>query len=166
MTSNNIEQFEQLFRTHFPRMLRMAYSMLRDEEESRDAVHDVFTRLWEQGIELQPSRAEGYLVMAVRNNCLNRMAHHRLDDKLRRLYPLEQTPQLAPPDDDEERLAQIRSYIDHELSPQTRRVMQLCYDEDHTYRETAEQLGISVAAVNKHIVKALRLLRSHFSKDK
>ncbi|MBK1765008.1 MAG: helix-turn-helix domain-containing protein, partial [Escherichia coli] len=38
-------------------------------------------------------------------------------------------------------------------------VIRLCYREGMSYKDTAEELGISVSAVNKHIVKGLRTLR-------
>lgn len=38
-------------------------------------------------------------------------------------------------------------------------VLRLCYYEHKTYREVAEQLGISPDTVKKHISKALRTLR-------
>jgi len=49
--------------------------------------------------------------------------------------------------------------IDHDLSHQTAAVIRMCYGEGCSYRETAEELGISISAVNKHIVKGLRTLR-------
>ena len=48
------------------------------------------------------------------------------------------------------------------LTPQKRAVIRLRYDEGLSYKDTAARLGISTAAVNKHIVQALRILREHF----
>ena len=42
-------------------------------------------------------------------------------------------------------------------------MLRLCYDKGLSYREAADELGISVAAVNKHMVQALRKLRERFN---
>lgn len=39
------EEFDSLFRSCYPRMYRLAYSLLGDQEESRDVVNDVFADL-------------------------------------------------------------------------------------------------------------------------
>jgi RNA polymerase sigma-70 factor (ECF subfamily) len=36
------------------------------------------------------------------------------------------------------------------------------YDEEQSYKEISQQLGISLSAVNKHIVQGLRKLRQTF----
>ena len=49
--------------------------------------------------------------------------------------------------------------IDHDLTDQTASVIRLCYREGMSYKDTAEELGISISAVNKQIVKRMRTLR-------
>lgn len=50
-------------------------------------------------------------------------------------------------------------------SPQTSRIIKMHFDEDQSYKDISNSLGISLSAVNKHIVQGLRKLRSTF-KDK
>jgi RNA polymerase sigma factor (sigma-70 family) len=59
----------------------------------------------------------------------------------------------------EELLQALRQVIDNHLTEQDRRVLQLHYDEEMTYAETAAVLGISTAAVNKHITRSLAKIR-------
>ena len=59
----------------------------------------------------------------------------------------------------EERCQAAVDCIEHDLTDQTSSVIRLCYREGMSYKDTAEELGISVSAVNKHIVKGLRTLR-------
>ena len=58
-----------------------------------------------------------------------------------------------------ERLLQQAESIARNLPEPTCTVLRLCYYEHKTYREAAEQLGISPDTVKKHISKALRTLR-------
>ena len=59
----------------------------------------------------------------------------------------------------EELLQELQQVIDSNLTEQDRRVLQLHYDEEMTYQETATVLGISTAAVNKHITRSLAKIR-------
>ncbi len=59
----------------------------------------------------------------------------------------------------EELLRQLQQVIDSQLTEQDKRVLQLHYDEEMTYAETATVLGISTAAVNKHITRSLAKIR-------
>ena len=59
----------------------------------------------------------------------------------------------------EELLRELRQIIEDNLTEQDKRVLQFHYDEEMTYAETASALGISTAAVNKHITRSLAKIR-------
>ncbi len=40
------QQFKQLFRDSYPHMYRMAYSLVENADDAKDAVHQMFVRLW------------------------------------------------------------------------------------------------------------------------
>ena len=58
-----------------------------------------------------------------------------------------------------EALLQKAETIARSLPEPTCTILRLCYYEHLTYREVAQQLGISPDTVKKHISKALRTLR-------
>lgn len=157
--------FERLFRTYYPLLFRVAYDLLHDAEESHDVVHEVFAAVWSKGIEIQSQTEKAFLVRSVYNHCLNLIARKDREEKLRELYPLELAMSLKP-DIEPQQLEQIYRYINEELPPNTREVLKLCFEEEKSYAEAASQLQMSVAYVNKHIVKALRLLRERFNPKK
>ena len=144
MTEENEQRMERLFHDHYEQMYRFAFALLNDNEEARDVVSDVFSRLWDK--QLVPDRA--YLMRSVKNACINLIARKKRDERLKRLLPLSEEKWQAAVD-----------CIDHDLTDQTASVIRLCYREGMSYKDTAEELGISVSAVNKHIVKGLRTLR-------
>lgn len=156
------EQFKRLFLHAYGRMYRLAYSLLRDDEESRDVVSEVFAHWWDEGAPLRAATEEAYLLTCVRNRCLNRIARKDLHVKLQRLYPIELSLNESA-DADEARRVAVARFIDNELPPQMQRVLRLCYGEGLTYRAAADRLGVSVAAVNKYIVGALKRLRARFA---
>lgn len=158
MQNKEIE-FETLYDEMYWRMLRLAYTMLHDGEAARDVVQGVFTRLLEGRMGLNASVEPAYLLTCTRNACLNLLARRRLEDRVGQ----EVAAELYETNEaDEQRWAEVEDAIGQVLSPQDQRVLRLCYEEGKSYRETADHLGISVSAVNKHIVQALRKLRRHF----
>jgi RNA polymerase sigma factor (sigma-70 family) len=165
ISTQNQVSMEMLFKEHYASMYRMAFTLLRDSEESRDVVQSVFLKLMNNSQMLRESSVGSYLLMSVRNGCLNLIARRKLDERMQMLYPREIEFSLAPATQQEERWKAISRYIDEQLSPQTSRILHLCYDEEKSYKEVAAELGISVSAVNKHIVQGLKELRKKFKDE-
>jgi len=110
---------------------------------------------------LKEKTASAYLMQSVKNACLNIISKKKRDEKLLKLLPLSGEESILQEDPSllEERWQATVDCIDHDLSPQTASIIRMCYGDSCSYRETAEELGISISAVNKHIVKGLRTLR-------
>ncbi|MCQ2246836.1 MAG: sigma-70 family RNA polymerase sigma factor [Bacteroidaceae bacterium] len=157
----NKNEFVSLFKNNYALLYKLAFSMLHDTDDSHDAVHEVFASAWEHRKDILPETAKAYLAQSVHNYCVKQIARKTYNEKLRKLYPIEVSLTLNKHEDD--RLREIKRYIDNDLPPNTRQVLQMCFDEEKSYKETAEQLQCSVAYVNKHIVKALRMLRNKFT---
>lgn len=156
------EEFSTLFRSTYPHLYRLAYSLLNEPEDSRDVVNDVFTNLLDKH-KMTAEVNEGYLMAMVRNRAIDFLRHHQVEDEARADLIREYRLYMVPDHAHEERIKEIRRFIETELTPQTCKVLQLCYDEKRSYQEAATELGVSVQADNKHISQALRKLREHFN---
>ena len=55
------------------------------------------------------------------------------------------------------------SYMNAELTPQTRKVLDLRFRQRLKYREIATELGISEVAVYKHLAQGIRKLKQKFN---
>lgn len=153
-----------LYRLHYEALLRKACILLHDEEDARDAVGDVMTRLMATDILPQGEKLVAYAMSSVRFECLNRLKRMRLQERMRRALPLDDTAEDAH-DDEEAQYREYQQFIQTGLTEQTRRVFQLHYGPERLkYREVAEQLGISEAAVYKHLSQAVTKLKNRFSK--
>ena len=156
------QRFKALFLSESGRMYKAAYILLGDEDEAKDAVQDVFAKLWAGTFPLKEESQRTFLLTCVRNRCLNIIAHRQTQQEAIRLL----TPEaIAEENHDDEIVEMVNRYVDEKLSPQTSRIIKMHFDEDQSYKEISSSLGISLSAVNKHIVQGLRKLRSTF-KDK
>ena len=153
---NVTPDIKRLYEQHREALLRLALRLLGDEEESRDVVSDVFARLAEE----QRAESHAYLFAAVRNRCLNLLRHKRLSERVHRLLPISEEQQTGETEDKTDAMLQ---FIATELTPQTREVVQLRFRDRKSYREIAEQLGISEAAVYKHLAQGIRKLKARFN---
>lgn len=154
-------EFETLYIKCFPPSMRLALSLLHEEDEARDVVHDVFLKLWESNIKVENPSA--YIIRSVRNASLSRV--YKLDnhERIRRSLTLESQCEDV---DSEERNEEVLLAISRLLTSREKQVVEKIYSEELTYNETASSLGISLSAVNKHIVSALKKLRTHFKTGK
>lgn len=156
--------FERVYKEHYQLMYRLAYSMLEDVEDARDAVSHVFTLMWQGKPRVEDGAVKGYLLAATHNQCL-----HTLRDRRRRREAEEALKQERPDRESSEHrelMSELQRAIREQLTEQDHRVLTLHYEQDMTYDETARELGISASAVNKHISGALRKLRQALKSKK
>ena len=155
--------FEQLYKERYRQMYRLAYSMLEDDEESRDVVSQAFANLWLNKPQVADGSIGGYLLASTRNLCLNVLRQRKLRQEMEKLYKQEQEEKDEL--EHQELLEELQSVINDNLTEQDRRVLSMHYDEEMTYNETAQALGISYSAVNKHVTRSLSRIRSIFMKS-
>jgi RNA polymerase sigma-70 factor (ECF subfamily) len=166
MMKQKEQQFEQLFHSEYDRMYRVAYILLGDEDEAKDAVQDVFARLWDGETILREESLRTFLLTCVRNRCLNIIAQRQrqqANEKQLAMANLSDETETWLGQSDEELVAMVQQYIDQRLTPQTGRVIRMHYDDQQSYKEISGKLGISLSAVNQHIVQGLRKLRQQFN---
>lgn len=154
------QEFDILYRKEFPILYRVAYSILRDGEECRDLINEVFADLLDNDRPIE--NVEAYLYKAVRNRAISMISRKSTIEKVRELYPIEQSVNEVYDFDYDRKLLQVMQFLDSELTPTARQVVRLVFERGVSYKDAAEQLDVSVAAINKHVVKSLRLLREKF----
>lgn len=79
---------ELLYKDCYQRMLNVARWMLKNDDEASDTVSDVFARLAEGSLVLPEERPEGYLMVTVRNRCLDRIRLLTIRERMERRLSL------------------------------------------------------------------------------
>jgi RNA polymerase sigma-70 factor (family 1) len=134
---------------------------VNDRAKAEDLLQDTFIRLWENREALDEKLSiKSYLFTIANNLALNHIRHESI------VWRFKQNPSLdrALPETPFEKLTQkelegcIQNTID-KMSDKVRMVFLMCKVEGLPYREIAERLGLSVATVESHMVKALRMIR-------
>lgn len=157
--------FDQIFREHYSYLYSYAYHILGDQEESRDIVSAVFEGVWKNIERFDLTRAKPYLLVSVRNRCVDFLRK----DALRNQYSTEYLHSLSIYYDsfeEQQEQDQLIGEMLNQLPENTRTILEMCYLQHMKYAEVAEALGISPETVKKHMVKALKLLRMRYAEKK
>ena len=102
----------------------------------------------------------------VRNRCLDYIRHQAVHQRYADFFvhAVEHQTEISDHEEDT-RLLAIRQIMET-LAPRTRLVLQECYIHKKKYKEVAAEMEISVNAVKKHIVKALKTIREEIATGK
>lgn len=154
-------RFEVIFREYFKPLVAFSRKFLNDTEAAKEVVHEVFAKIWEKRLEIDPEKSlKSYLFTAVNNGSLNYIRDHKkFADK-----PAVAENESAEIQRDFMTEAEIRETVRatlERLSPKVRRVFEMSRYEDKKYREIADELNISEKTVESHISKALKALREN-----
>ncbi len=107
------DYIEQLFRTNYAAMYRLAMLLLRDDDVARDIVHDVFETLLVSG---KSAVSASYLLTAVRNRCLKHIRSLSVHERFRAVYSVDENEIEEEDWPDDETIALIQSTVSNELS--------------------------------------------------
>jgi RNA polymerase sigma-70 factor (ECF subfamily) len=162
--SDNIlkKQFELIFREHFTGLVYFAQKYLTDLDSSKEVVHAVFVKIWENRHQFEFDKpAKAYLFASVYNRSLNVIRNNKkfydtIDDN----SPIESWDTGEYSDSME--VAELESKIKiaiQKLPEKCREVFELNRFEGKKYQEIADHLNISVKTVEAQMSKALKVLK-------
>jgi len=162
---------EQLFRQYHKLLKLYALKYINDPAVVEDIVQDVFLELWNRRKEIVYEEAiKSYLFKAVYNRALNHLTSKAYTTQSS-LEDNSYSQNLLHKEEDsiesilivKELQGAIDSYVDS-LPPQRKKVFLLSRRYGLKNKEIAEQLGISLKSVEKHITKSLFEIRSYLKK--
>lgn len=163
------EAYEYLFATYYPRLHNYALHFLADGDAVGDIIQDCFMKLWEKRGELILQSVGALLFRMVRNQCLNYLRHKALEDSewLQSLNLEDHSERLYSTDfldDPDQKLLfqELKRQVEHTLDAlpeRSRQIFTMSRFDGMKNREIAEELGISVKVVERHIGRALKMFR-------
>jgi RNA polymerase sigma-70 factor (ECF subfamily) len=153
---------QSIFNRYHALLCRVSYRIVNDKDEAQDVVQEVFIKLWRNRKELTITYSlEAYLKRAVVNTSLNLVERKRKFKSLD-LDPSHTETLSGEIVNEKHNLDELTVLVDHTINSlpvRTKAVFTLIRYEEMSYKEVAEILHISLKAVEKEMMKALRLLR-------
>jgi len=154
------QSFNLLYEKHWQFAFEDALKRLKDTEQSKDIVQEIFTHIWQKREELQIENLRGYLHIAVRNRVL------KLVEKQKKSHPffkfLEELPEREMNSDSpilaKENLHAFNTLLNN-LPPQKQIIFRLRFQEELNTRDIARLLRISRKTVQNQLGKAVQQLK-------
>ena len=151
---------ELLFRQNYSKMIHLARVLLGNDEEADDVVQDIFLRIADSDI---PPKSDNYLLVALRNACLNRIRQKQLHEKVKNLLPIDADADFQPIEKQQERLEDIAAFVDGRMEEPHRSIFHLRFDEDLTIADIARRLGLNPNTTYKYLAQCMEHIRKHFN---
>lgn len=165
---------EQLFSIYFSRLNDFALKVIKNDGISQDIVQEVFVKIWEKRESIESLNIEGFLFRLVRNRCIDyikhlkiinsRMEEINISAKYEELYRIDfigNEPYLLI----EKELQQKIEETIQSLPDRCREVLLLSRIKGLKNREIADQLGINIKNVERHLQRALKSFKDNFSDE-
>ena len=141
------EKLIELYDEFFPDVQRLAFSFLKNKEDSMDAAQDVFVKLMRSNIVLIPGKEKMWLLKVTANECR---------DMLRKSRPTEELPEDMALQETDREVWELLSG----LKPEDRAVIQLYYFDGYSVKEIGQILGITASGVSMRLSRARKKLRA------
>ena len=169
LKKGNPSVFKDVFQILYPRLKGYCKLFVADDNKVEDLIQETFITFWEKRHSIKTDRSiESYLFVILRNNCMNFLRNEKLEkttssvdiEEVSELQYLYQIDFLGKEEKSlEEQLVESFQVAVDELPDKMKQVFKLCKIEGRKQKEVAEEMGISIKMVEKHIAKAKEQIR-------
>ncbi len=160
LKQNNKAAFNQLFEKYWESAYSTAYRRLKDADQAKDIVQDIFTHIWLHRNTDQIHNFPAYLNTAIRNKVIKIVTRQKTTHSF--FNPLEDLSEKAANAD--RSLLWKEFYLAYEawlnsLPPQRQIIFRLRFHDDLPTKDIASRLGLSRKTVQNQLGKAIEKLR-------
>ena len=163
MLFSNKKAFKETFLEYYTPLCNYAANNLKNIGHAEDIVQEVFLHLWEKNESIQlTGTMDQYLFKSVKNKILEFVRQHESYErhKAKSIEEALVNENITDITDTYKKLELINNSLRH-LPPKCKNVFVLHKFKGLTYGEIAEVQKISVKTVENHMMKALKILRTH-----
>jgi RNA polymerase sigma-70 factor (family 1) len=153
------DEFDRMFVDWYYQLRNYVYYKSGDIQVAEDIVQDAFMKVWEKKDNIRAETVKSLLYKITNNLFLNRLDHQKVLLKFTSDYSNQEYSEA--PDFDLEMKEfdeKLKRYIS-ELDEKNRIVFLMNRIDDLTYKEIAQNLGLSQKAVEKRMGKAIAFLK-------
>ena len=155
--------FDDLYLKYFKLLCARAYFFLKNENDAKDVVQNLFVDIWEKKLFNNfHNDVKGYLFLAVKNRCLNIIKSQAVQERRKEgITPIVEQEHIEEirgseqKQGPEEQLSQLLG----KMKGQKLTAVKMVYLDGKKYKEAAEEMGISVNSLKTHLKNALKMLR-------
>ena len=160
------EEFKKLFDTYFDAIRRYLYYRCSDSELASDVAQDLFTRIWEKSMQIDPVKDKALLYKMASDMIVSKLRRRRVELNYSGSIKIEESANTPETNVEYEQLKIQYSEVLLKMPEKVRTTFLMSRGEELKYAEIAERLNVSVKAIEKRMNLALTLLRRDLMKEK
>ena len=167
ISNGSHEAFHQFFDIYKKHVYGFLYKRLRSHDDVEELMQIVFMKIWENRTVINHELSPNAYLFTIAKNC----ALDLLRQKVRKLFfEKKLIENLKESEDGEADLIDedLKKHIDNLIAhvPERRReIFKLRYEDELSYKEIAEKLGISEKTVDTQLQRTLNYLRKQLGKE-
>lgn len=157
------EEFKLLFDTYFEDVRRYVLYRSGDEEIATDVAQETFMRVWEKQMVVDPQRVKGLLLKIAGDLFISQYRRKQVANNFFNTF--QPSGKSSTPEDELSFQELLKAYdVALKTMPEKQRTVFLMNRIDELkYKEIADQLGLSVKAIEKRMSLALEHLKTHLN---
>ena len=154
--------FNYFFESYSERLYLYALGFVGNRAEAEDIVQDTFIYLWVNRAKITHTGSlSSYLSQSVKHACIDWKLHEEVERKYRQEIMTSGEETEEKTDNFEELYGRLQVVMDS-LPPKCKEIFILGCVEGLSYKEVAEQLGVSVNTVKTQVKVAYKKIKSEF----
>ncbi len=160
----SISAFEELYRRHWPAMYNTAFKRLKNAEQTKDVLQDIFTDLWVRREKISINNAGAFLHTAVRYQVYKLIAKREVSPEFFLLLDkIAISPYTADKKLTETEFSKLAESWMASLPEKRQMIFRMHYQDNLSTREIAEKLQISQKTVQNQLGKTFNDLRARLA---
>ncbi len=154
------QAFNELYENYYKLVERIAYSILKNKEESEDITQNVFAKIFEMQIENLPNTCEASWLYAVtKNEAITYLKKKKNDLNLESIYD------ISSEDQEINNVIELETYnkLVKGLKPTEKEIVSLRIISQMSFKQISYVLNMPIPTVQWHYYKAIKSLKTLIS---
>jgi RNA polymerase sigma-70 factor (family 1) len=153
------DEFDRIFSDWYYQLRNYVYYKSGDMQSAEDIVQDTFLKIWERKESIRTDTVKSLMYKIANNLFLNRLDHQKVMLKFSSDYGINEFTTAPDFELEMKEFDQKLQRSISELDEKNRVVFLMNRIDDLTYKEIAQNLGLSQKAVEKRMGKAIAFLK-------
>ena len=143
------------------------YSLLRDHEQTEEALNDVWLQIWNSIPPARPVRLRAYLAKTARNTALHFIKHNSAQKRSGVMVLLDELAECIPDPQwqSENDLKELLREFVNGLEPETQRIFLRRYWYNHSIEELSKAMHCSESRITGILFRTRKKLRNFLEKE-
>lgn len=168
LQKGNIDAYVQLYNRYHGQLYSYILQFVKVPSVAEDILQDVFLKIWELHAGIKPElNFKAYLYKISRNKVFKHFQQLGNNQQMR-IQLLYHLPKYISDSDLQLAWQQYEQLLHNaitQLPPQRQKIFKLCREENMTYAQVSQQLGISTNTVKEHMVLAMKSIKEQLGRN-